>query len=128
MQTIRQRIKEAQDRHKSYVDAHCVDRSYKVGDRVFLQVRPHKSFIKFGKATKLSPRFIGPFKIMERKGPVSYRLAFPDSLRHMHDVFHVSILINYISDPTHVIDMSSMQVSDEGALIDEPVHILDNLI
>ena len=116
MQTIRKRIKEAQDRQKSYVDAHRVDRSYEVGDRVFLQVKMHKSSIKFGKGDKLSPWFVGPFEIVERKGPVAYRIALPDSLRHMHDVFHVSILRHYISDPTHVIDMSSLQVSDEGVL------------
>jgi hypothetical protein len=53
---------------------------------------------------------------VERKGLVAYPLALPDSLRHMHDVFHVSVLRHYVSDPTHVIDMSSLQVSDEGAL------------
>ena len=83
MQTIRQRIKEAQDRHKSYVDAHRVDRSYKVGDRVFLS--------SLEKGAKLSPRFVGPFDIAERKRPVAYRLVLPDSLRHMHDVFHVPV-------------------------------------
>ena len=91
MKTIRQRIKEAQDRQKSYVDAHRVDRSYEVGDRVFLQVKPHKISIKFVKEAKLSPRFMGAFKIVERKGHVAYRLALPDSLRCMHDVFHVSV-------------------------------------
>jgi hypothetical protein len=69
-----------------------------------------------------------PFKIVERKGPVAYRLALPDSLRRMHDVFHVSILRHYISDPTHVIDMSSLHVSDEGALTAEPIRILDHFI
>jgi hypothetical protein len=128
MQTIRQRIKEAQDRQKSYADAHRVDRSYEVGDRVFLWVKPHKSSIKFGKGDKLSPRFVGPFEIVERKGPVAYRLALPDSLRRMHDVFHVSVLRHYISDPTHMIDMSSLQVSDEGALTAEPVRILDHRV
>jgi hypothetical protein len=108
MKTIRQRIKEAQDRQKSYADAHRVDRSYEVGDQVFLWVKAHKSSIKFGKGDKLSPRFMGPFKIMERKGPVAYRLAFPDSLRRMDDVFHVSVLRHYINDHTHVIDMSSL--------------------
>ena len=106
MKTIRQRIKEVQDRQKSYADVHRVDRSYEVNDRVFLWVKPHKISIKFGKGDKLSPRFVGPFKIVERKGPVAYRLALPDSLRHMHDVFHVYVLRHYISDPTHVIDMS----------------------
>ena len=128
MQSIRQRIKEAQDRQKSYADAHRVDRSYEVGDRVFLRVKPHKSLIKFGKGAKLSPRFVGPFKIVERKGPVAYRLAFLDSLRPMHDVFHVYVLRHYISDPTHVIDMSSLQISDEGAFTAEPMHILDHHI
>jgi hypothetical protein len=92
MQTIRQRIKEAQDRQKSYADAHQVDRSYEVGDRVFLRVKPHKSLIKFGEGAKLSPRLMGHFEIVERKGPMAYRLALPDSWRHMHNVFLVSVL------------------------------------
>jgi hypothetical protein len=71
---------------------------------------------------------VGPFEILERKGHVAYQLAFPDSLRHMHDVFHVSVLRHYISDPTHVIDMSSLQVSDEGALTVDPVRILDHCV
>jgi hypothetical protein len=95
------------DCQKSYFDAHRVDRSYKVGDRVFLQVKPHKSSINFLKGAKLSPRLVGPFENVERRGPMAYRVALPDSLRRMHDFFHVSILIHYISDPTHVIDMSS---------------------
>jgi hypothetical protein len=128
MKTIRQRIKEAQDRQKSYVDVHRVDRSYEVGDRVFLRVKPHKSLIKFGKGAKLSPRFVGPVEIVERKVPVAYRLALLDSLRCMHDVFHIFVLRHYISDPTHVIDMSSLQVSDEGALTTESVYILDHRV
>jgi hypothetical protein len=79
IQTIRQRIKEAQDRQKRYVDTHCVDYSYKVGNRVFLRVKPHKSLIKFGNGAKISPRFMGPFEIVERKGPMAYQLALPDS-------------------------------------------------
>ena len=71
---------------------------------------------------------MGPFEIVERKGPVAYRLALPDSWRHMHDVFHVSVLRHYISDPTHVIDLSSLQVSDEEALMAELVHILDHRV
>ena len=128
MKTLRQRIKEAQDRQKSYADVHRVDRSYEVGDRVFLQVKPHKSSIKFGKGAKLSPRFVGPFEIVERKGPVAYRLALSDSLRHMHDVLHVSVLRHYISDLTHVADMSSLQVSNKGVLTAEPIHTLDHRV
>jgi hypothetical protein len=84
-------------------------------------VKTHKSSIKFGKVAKLSPRFVVPFEVVEKKGPVGYRIAFPDSLRCVHDYFHVSILRHYVSDPTHVIDMSCLQVSYEGALMAEPI-------
>jgi hypothetical protein len=57
---------------------------------------------------------MGPFEIVERKGHVAYQLALPNSLRRMHDVFHVYVLRHYISDPTHVIDMSSLHVSERG--------------
>jgi hypothetical protein len=128
MKKIRQRIKEAQDQQKIYADAHCFDCSYEVGDRVFLRIKLHKSSINFGNGAKISPRFMGPFEIVEKKGPTAYQLALHDSLRCMHDVFHVSILRHYISDPTHVIDMSSLQVLDEGALTAEPICILDHCI
>jgi hypothetical protein len=84
--------------------------------------------IKFGKGDKLSLRFVGPFDIVERKGSMVYRLEFPHSLRRMHDVFHVSVLRHYVSDPTHVIGMSSLKVWDEGALTKEPICILDHHI
>jgi hypothetical protein len=108
MQSIRQRIKEVHDRQKSYVDAHRVDYSYEVDDRVFLRVKPHKILIKFGKGPKLTPRFVGHFEVMEKKGRVDYQLDFPNSLSCMHDVFHVSILRHYVLDLSHVIDMSSL--------------------
>jgi hypothetical protein len=109
MKIIRKGIKEVQDQQNSYVNVQRVDRNYKFGYRIFLWVNPHKGSIKFGKGDKISPRFVGPFDIVERKGLMAYRLALPDSLRRMHDVFHVSVLRHYISDPTHVIDLSSLQ-------------------
>jgi hypothetical protein len=72
MKNIIQRIKEAQDRHKIYVDVHHVDHSYEVGDRVFLWVKLHKSSINFGKGAKLSPRFMGSYEIVEKRGPMAY--------------------------------------------------------
>jgi len=59
---------------------------------------------------------------------MTYRLALSDCLRCMHDVFHVSVLRHYVSDPTHVIELSSLQVLDEGALMAEPISILDHRI
>jgi hypothetical protein len=91
-------------------------------------VKPHKSSIKFGKGDKIYPRFVGPFKVVGNNVPVAYRLALPHSLRRMHDVFHVYVLRHYVSDPTHVIDMSSLQVLHEGSDTTEPIHILDHCI
>ena len=63
--------------------------------------------------------------ILEKLGPVAYHLAFPSSLSRMHNVFHVSILRHYISDPSHVINLSNLQISDDGVLKAELIHILD---
>jgi hypothetical protein len=98
---IRQRLKEAQDRHKSYADAHRTDRNYEVGDQVFIRIRPNKSTIRFEKGTKLSPRFIGPFRVQDKIGPIAYRLVLPPHLHKNHNVFHVSILCHYVADESH---------------------------
>ena len=79
-----------------------------VGDKVFLRVRPHKSPIHFGKGSKLAPRFVGPFEILERIGPVAYRLALPPSLSRNHNVFHVSVLRKYVYDESHIIDWDAL--------------------
>jgi hypothetical protein len=71
---------------------------------------------------------MGPFEVVVKKGPMAFQLSFPDSLRCMHDVFHVSILRHYVSDPTHVIDMSSLEVSADTALMKEPIYIQDHHI
>ena len=60
---------------------------------MFLRVKLHNCSIKFGKGVKISPRFVGPFEVVEKKGPVAYQLALPDSLRCMHNVFHVSFFV-----------------------------------
>jgi hypothetical protein len=109
---IKQRLKEAQDRQKSYADAHRTDRSYKVGDQFFIRIRPNKSTILFWKGTKLSPQFIGPFKIQKKIGPVAYRLVLPPHLHRIHNVFHVSVLCHYVADESHKLNWKELQVSD----------------
>ncbi|GJW74310.1 putative nucleotidyltransferase, ribonuclease H [Tanacetum coccineum] len=93
---------EARSRQKSYADKHRRDLEFQVGDRVFLKVSPFRGVKRFGIKGKLSPRFIGPFEILERIGEVSYRLALPPQLSHVHDVFHVSLLRGYHYHPLHV--------------------------
>lgn len=120
---IREHLMTAQDRQKKYVDLHRIECQFEVGDKVFLRVKPRKIPIRYGKGSKLSPRFVGPFEVLERVGPVAYRLALPPSLSRIHDVFHVSILRKYIPDITHVLNWNAIQVVD-GQLMLEPVRII----
>ncbi|KAL0416543.1 UNVERIFIED_CONTAM: Transposon Tf2-12 polyprotein [Sesamum latifolium] len=103
IQTVKQCLKAAQDRQKSYVDKHRREMEYKVGKKVFLRVSPWRGILRFGKKGKLSPRYIGPYEILERVGPLAYRLALPVELSQIHDVFHVSMLRRYRSDPSHIL-------------------------
>ena len=82
-------MRTAQSRQKSYVDVRRRDLEFEVGDKVFLKVAPMKDVLRFGRKGKLSPRFIGPFEILERVGQVAYRLALPPILLGVHNVFHV---------------------------------------
>ena len=84
---IRDRLKEASDRQKSYADLKRKEIEYSVGDMVFLKVSPWKKILRFGKKGKLSPRFIGPYRILKRVGPVAYQLELPSELDRIHDVF-----------------------------------------
>ena len=81
-----------QDRQKSYVDNLRKDLEFEVGDMVFLKVTPWKGVIRFGRRGKLGPRYIEPYEIIERIGPVAYRLALPEELSRIHNVFHVFML------------------------------------
>ena len=77
---------------------------FEVGNHVFLKVMPKRGGVRFGKCGKLSPRFIGPFEILERIGTVAYRLTLPPSMSGVHEVFHVSMLRKYTPDSAHVVD------------------------
>ena len=110
---IRARLKADQDRQKSYADKRRKDLEFEVEDRVFLRLSPWKGVVRFGKRGKLSPRYIGPFEIVERIGPVAYRLDLPDELFRVHNVFHISMLHKYISDPSHVLETPEIELNDE---------------
>ena len=97
-----------------------------MGGHVFLKVMPKSGVIKFGKRGKLSPRYIGPFKVLERVGIVSYLLALPSSLLSVHHVFHVSMFRNYTPDPTHVVDWGELFVDIDGSIEEGQVRIMDS--
>ena len=92
---IRERLKVATDRQKSYANMKRKHIRYEIGEKVFLKVSPWKKVMRFGKNGKLSPRFIGPYEVIEKVGPVAYRLALPSDLEKIHNVFHVSMLRRY---------------------------------
>jgi hypothetical protein len=121
---IKQNLKAAQDKQKSYADSNRTHREFKVGDHVFLKVKANRSSLKLGSCAKLAARFCGPFEILERIGPVAYMLALPASMT-VHNVFHVSLLKKYVPDANHVIDWNVIQVEPEGVLQVHPVRILD---
>ena len=74
-----------------------------MGDFVFLRVSPSKGIMRFGKSGKLSPRYVGPFQVIERIGEAAYRLDLPADFTDAHDVFHVSMLRRYICDPSQIV-------------------------
>ena len=100
---IRKNLKAAQDKQKSYADKHRVHMEFSIGDRVYLRASPRKSSLKLGSYAKMSPRYCGTFEVLERIGPIAYRLSFPASTR-AHNSFHVSLLKKYVHDPNHVIN------------------------
>ncbi|XP_057459254.1 uncharacterized protein LOC130749915 [Actinidia eriantha] len=104
IKVIRKRLVTAQSRQKCYADRHRRPLSFSVGDHVFLKISPRRGLMRFGKSGKLSPRFIGPFQILDKAGEVAYRLALPPQLSGVHPVFHVSMLRKYNRDPSHVLD------------------------
>ena len=87
---------------------------------------PKRGVVRFSKRGKLSPRFIGPFKILERVGTVAYRLALPPIMSGIHEVFHVSMLRKYTSDPPHVVDWREIEVDTNGTFEEGLVCIMDS--
>ena len=97
-----------------------------VGDHVFLKVMPKRGVVRFSKHGKLSPRFIGPFEILERIGIVAYPLALSPSMLGVHEVVHVSMVRKYTPDLAHVVDWGQIEVDTDGTFEEGPVCILDS--
>ena len=121
---IRERLKVATDRHKSYADMKRKDIRYEIGEKVFLKVLPWKKVMRFGKNGKLSHMFIRPYEVIKKVGPVAYRLALPPNLENIHNVFHVSMLQRYRSDSSHVVSSETIELTPDLTYEEEPVEIL----
>ena len=104
LRVIRETLKRASDRQKSYADLHRSSRAFEARDKVFLRVKPKRSSLQLGKYKKLAYRYCGPYEILRRIGEQSYELALPTHL-HVHNVFHVSLLKTYVANLDHVLNL-----------------------
>ncbi|KAK1411706.1 hypothetical protein QVD17_38266 [Tagetes erecta] len=125
---VRKRLEATASRQKSYADNRRKPLEFQVGDRVFLKVSPWKGVTRFVNQGKLSPRYIGPFEILKRIGPVAYRLKLPSDLSNVHDVFHVSNLKKCLSDETLVIPPDEVRVDDKLHFVEKPVEDMDSKV
>ncbi|WVZ58395.1 LOW QUALITY PROTEIN: hypothetical protein U9M48_008672 [Paspalum notatum var. saurae] len=110
---------------KSYSNKRRRPLVFEAGDHVYLRVSPMKGVHRFGVKGKLAPRYVGPFKITEKCGPVAYRLELPPRLAGVHDVFHVSQLKKCLRVPDEVVDTSQIQVEPDLTYEEKPIKILD---
>ncbi|GJT16906.1 putative reverse transcriptase domain-containing protein [Tanacetum coccineum] len=122
---IKDRLKVAHDRQKSYADKRRKPLEFSVGDYVLLKVSPWKGVVRFGKKWKLAPGFVGPFEIIEKVGLVTYRLDLPEELNGVHNTFHVSNLKKCLADPTLQVPLDDIRVDAKLNFVEEPVEILE---
>nr|GFA06446.1 putative reverse transcriptase domain-containing protein [Tanacetum cinerariifolium] len=114
------------DRQKSYADLKRKPMEFQVGDKVMLKVSPWKGVERFGKRGKLNPRYVGPFKLLERVGDVAYKLGLPEELSRVHNTFHVSNLKKCHADKPLAVPLDVLHFDDKLYFVEEPVEIVDH--
>ena len=128
VQKVRENLRIAQSRQESYTDKRRRDLEFEVGDFVYLKVSPIRGLRRFKVKGKLSPRYIGPFKIIDRKGEVAYQLELPERLSDVHNVFHVSQLKKCLRVPEEEqLHLDDLNVQEDLTYTERSVKILDRL-
>ncbi|KAK1696735.1 hypothetical protein QYE76_013432 [Lolium multiflorum] len=127
---IREYLKTAQSRQKSYADKRRREMTFEIGDFVYLKVSPLKGMQRFQLKGKLAPRYVGPFKVLSRRGEVSYQLELPEEMAAVHNVFHISLLRKCLEVPekTEVfknIDHRSVDINHDLTYREVPIRILE---
>ncbi|GJR02447.1 retrotransposon protein, putative, ty3-gypsy subclass [Tanacetum coccineum] len=112
-------------RQKSYADKRRKPLEFQVRDRVLLKVSLWKGVVRFGKKVKLAPRYVGPFEIVERVGPVAYRLKLPQELSYVHDMFHVSNLKKCLAEPDVQVPLDEIEIDENLRFVEEPIEIVE---
>ncbi|GJZ09686.1 hypothetical protein Tco_0543969 [Tanacetum coccineum] len=122
---IKEKLKAARVRQKSYADTRRKPLEFEVGDRVMLKVSPWKGVVHFRKKSKLAPRYVRPFEILKRIGPVAYWLRLSEELSGVHDTFHVSNLKKCLVDANLHVPLDEIKVDKTLRFVEEPVEIMD---
>jgi hypothetical protein len=122
---VRENLRVAQPRQKSYADHRRRELSFKVGDFIYLKVSPMRGLRRFKVRGKLALRFIGPFKILEKRGEVAYQLELPPQLSNVHDVFYVSQLKKCLRVPEEQLPMEDLNAKEDLSYQEYPIKILE---
>ncbi|XP_070029207.1 uncharacterized protein [Nicotiana sylvestris] len=125
---IKERLKTAQSCQKSYLDIRRRDLEFKEDDWVFLKVSPMKGIMRFGKKGKLSPRYVEPYRIIQRIDQVAYKLELSPEMSLVHPVFYVSMLKKVVGDPSAIVPIEAIEVNEELSYEEIPVVILDRQV
>nr|GEW81858.1 putative reverse transcriptase domain-containing protein [Tanacetum cinerariifolium] len=123
---IKQRMQAARDRQKSYADLKRKEMEFQVGDKVMIKVLPWKGVVRFGKWGKLNPKYVGPFKVLEKIRKVAYKLELLEELSRVHYTFHVSNLKKCHADEPLAIQLDGLHFDDKLHFVEEPVEIMDH--
>ncbi|GJU53150.1 hypothetical protein Tco_1226864 [Tanacetum coccineum] len=115
----------AHDRQKCYADLKRKPIEFQVGDRVMIKVSPWKGVVRFGKRGKLNPRYVRPFKMLEKVGSVAHKLGFPQGLSKVHNTFNVSNLKRCYSDEPLAVPLEGLHIDDKLRFVEEPIEIMD---
>ena len=122
---VREKLKTAQSRQKSYADNRRMKLEFQVGDGVFFKTSSMKGTIQIGQKGKLSSRYVGPFEIKSKIGDIAYWLKFASEFTGVHDVFHASMLRKYVRDLSHVIQYDEVQIKPDSTYVERPLRIID---
>jgi hypothetical protein len=122
---VRENLKIAQSRQRSYADTRRRELRFEVGDFVYLKVSPIRGVRRFGVKGKLAPPYIGPYQILARHGEVAYQLSLPENLSVVHNVFHVSRLKKCLRVPEEQLPVEGLEVQEDLTYIEKPTQIIE---
>ena len=120
-------MKAAQSTQKSYADKRIRPLTFEVGDYVYLKVSPMKGVQRFGVKRKLMPRYVGPYKIIEQKGNVAYKLQLPLEMSAIFDVFHVSQLKRCLHIPEEAIAPTNIKLQLDLTYEEKPIYVVEEM-